>query len=280
MSNSGWVAIRRGLLDHVTTGRLTPSEYLVLVQLLLLADAGTGGGTINGPTLLHWTGHAFSLDTAQRILVSLHKKRYIWYHGVRAKVVQPYWVNKYRLTKGPKSLRITNLSQLFDKVAISDAEVLELAVEVGGEVADEVRGDPSDDYKKETENDKYKKNSLSIRMQSLDVITGSKGEMQAAEAAHIAQARCHQVHQVNAPPDCITQMHHSDASPPASPIKYVPQYGTPLGPATVREQDAGLRWSGADGGYYDHHSQRIVPHAEAIRRLGIQVNEGVTNCRY
>jgi hypothetical protein len=145
MRMSGWVALRRGIVDHLVTGKLTPNEYFALVQLILLADASTGRGTINGPTLLFWTQHAFSLDTGERVLASLHQKRYIWYRPSRSKNAQPYWVNRYELSRGPERLRMTNLSQLFEKETICDADVLRLADHGGDHTSEHVTDDASDD---------------------------------------------------------------------------------------------------------------------------------------
>ena len=38
----GWVPLRRGIMEHVYDGRLTPVEHHAFVSMLLLADAATG----------------------------------------------------------------------------------------------------------------------------------------------------------------------------------------------------------------------------------------------
>jgi hypothetical protein len=128
MNNGGWVQMRRGILDHLVDGRLTANEFTALTVLILLADGGTGGYTINAPTLLHWTGgDGFNIDTARRVLASLHDKQYIWYRSSRSRRVQRYFVNKYLLTKGPMKSLVTNLAQLFDRESICVDDVLRLA---------------------------------------------------------------------------------------------------------------------------------------------------------
>ena len=128
MRFNGWVKLDRSLAEDVCTGRLTGREALVLMILILWADKATGGGTINAPTLLYRLGNDRTFmcsKTAERILNSLHEKRRIWYRPSRAFEAQPYWVNGYQITIGRKkgSVSMLNLSQLFDKETISQADV-------------------------------------------------------------------------------------------------------------------------------------------------------------
>jgi len=134
---AGWVQYRRGIIEHVLDGRLTGHEHYALSQLILLADAATGGDRINAPLLCYYTGHVFNQDSAQRILNSLHDKGYIWY---RAKPFstksQPYWINHYTLTKGPMKARMTRIEKLLEKSMISQEDVWKAADETTDEIAD------------------------------------------------------------------------------------------------------------------------------------------------
>src|SRR3954470_14540893 len=99
MSYSGWVQYRRGIIEHVLDGRLKGLEHYALSQLILMADASTGGYNVNAPILMYWCGYVFNLDTSERTLKRLHDKGYIWYRGLRgSKCPQPYWINKYKLS--------------------------------------------------------------------------------------------------------------------------------------------------------------------------------------
>jgi len=141
-TNGNFVALRRGITQHVQDGRITGLEYLALLQLIIDADAGTGGYNVNGPLLMYRTGYVFNLDTAQRILKSLHDKQYVWYRPKAGpKTPQPYWINRYLLTKEQKrfGLRYTDLSQLFDKSTISQQDVWSHAGQLTGHDTDEYK---------------------------------------------------------------------------------------------------------------------------------------------
>jgi hypothetical protein len=124
MELSGWVKSRRGLLSHVRDGHLLPEYAWAFVILRDKADAGTAKGEINAPLLAHWMGPRCSQDKARRILRFLHKKRYIWYRAANTTEAQPYYVNKFELTKGPKTGFITDLSQLSTNKKVSEDDVL------------------------------------------------------------------------------------------------------------------------------------------------------------
>jgi hypothetical protein len=74
---NGYVPVRRGLVTHLQTGRMTVNEYVVFNLLLMLADHETGTGLINAPAIVYWSGGQLSLDGADRALRSLDKKDYI-----------------------------------------------------------------------------------------------------------------------------------------------------------------------------------------------------------
>jgi hypothetical protein len=77
MNFVGWVPLRRGIIAHTQHGRLSNTECLVLIFLIMLADKGTGAGTINAPSLCAFLP-GLSYDSAKRVLLSLEEKRYIF----------------------------------------------------------------------------------------------------------------------------------------------------------------------------------------------------------
>lgn len=76
MSSGNWVKMRRGILDHVQEGRITTTEYTVLLTLILLADSKTGSGIINAAMLRYWLPD-LSIHTVRKVLPSLEAKGYI-----------------------------------------------------------------------------------------------------------------------------------------------------------------------------------------------------------
>lgn len=141
MSYNGWVPYRRGIIEHVLDGRLKGLEHYALSQLILMADASNGGYNVNAPILMYWCGYVFNLDTSEKILKALNDKRYIWYRGLRgSKYPQPYWINKYKLSRGQFATRMTNLVQLYDKSIVSQEDVYKLA--------DQRTDERTDNYKK------------------------------------------------------------------------------------------------------------------------------------
>jgi hypothetical protein len=167
---AGWVKYRRGIIEHVLDGRLTGHEHYALSQLILLADAGTGGDRINAPLLCYYTGHVFNQDTAQKILNSLHSNGYIWYHGkVFSTIPQPYWVNRYKLTQGPMKERMTRIDELLGESTISLADIWKAAVETTDGNAVETTDETTDNYKKREERKDTKKQSTISNRESASV---------------------------------------------------------------------------------------------------------------
>ena len=74
---SGYIPKRRGLIEHLYDGRLTPMDYLVFDLLLLWGDANTGIATTNGPGLVYLSGNQLKLDTVQTSLLNLEEGGYI-----------------------------------------------------------------------------------------------------------------------------------------------------------------------------------------------------------
>jgi len=113
MNFSGWVAIPRSILNNTHTSRLSNTEQLVLMTLMLLADARTGSGYINAAAIRTYLPE-LRYDTAKRVLKSLEDKRLIYRQIVHAsKSLYPYWIHGYQVSDGPHRLLWTNLSQVF-----------------------------------------------------------------------------------------------------------------------------------------------------------------------
>ena len=107
---TGFVAMRRGVLDHPRMGYLSNNEFVVLLTLIMLADAATGSGTINAPSLRSYLPK-LSYPAAKRILQSLEDKKYIYRQITPfSKVVYRYWVNNYEVSRGIHQRCRTDLS--------------------------------------------------------------------------------------------------------------------------------------------------------------------------
>jgi hypothetical protein len=127
MNFSGWVPIRRGILEHTMTGALSGTEFMVFTALVLLADKSTGRGTTNAAAIRTYLP-GLKYDSAKRALLSLQVKRYIWRQiSPQSKVVYPYWINRYEVTDGPHKMLQTDLSEVFEKEDISAIRYIEAA---------------------------------------------------------------------------------------------------------------------------------------------------------
>jgi hypothetical protein len=166
MNFSGFVQLRRGLIDHTRDGRLTNNEALAFIMLTMLADKSTGSYTINGPTLRSYLPE-LSEDAAQRVLRSLEEKRYI-YRDVkpRSPLAYRYWIHRYEPTTGPYKLRQLDLTQVFETKDTSELRYVNRAVEgavdpaVEGAVDPAVEGAHYNNKKKNKKKDKEKIPSL------------------------------------------------------------------------------------------------------------------------
>lgn len=100
-----WVAVRRGLLEHIQYRDLSNQEALCFIIILLLADAKTGCWWGNAPELSRMAGGVGCNElAAQKVLRSLGKKGYVRSlreAGSRGRF--PIVVNKYRVTCGNSS---------------------------------------------------------------------------------------------------------------------------------------------------------------------------------
>ena len=159
----GWVAVPRSILHNTHTGKLSNNEQLVLITLILLADAKTGSGHINAAAIRTYLPE-LEYETAKRILKSLQDKRFL-YRQIRhsSKALYPYWIHGYQISDGPHKMSWTNLSQVFvtrdinltryDKSAPEDTpeHTPEVAPEVAPEHAPNNNKDPDNDTHKDTD---------------------------------------------------------------------------------------------------------------------------------
>jgi hypothetical protein len=138
MNFSGYVPLRRGILDHLMNGDLTNNQYLAYTVLIMLADKSTGMGRINAPVLRYFIPE-LSKDAAKRTLEGLAQKGYIFREiKERSPLPYPYWVNKYMPTTGKYKLL-----QLFVGEAIANNDVRYIKY-VKGAPEDAPEGAPED----------------------------------------------------------------------------------------------------------------------------------------
>jgi hypothetical protein len=113
MNFTGWVPLRRNILEHTMNGNISNNEFIVMMALILLADKSTGRGTINAPAIRAYLP-GLTYNSAKDALESLEKASYIYRQIVfKSKTVYPYWVNRYEVTDGIHKGLQTDLSQVF-----------------------------------------------------------------------------------------------------------------------------------------------------------------------
>jgi hypothetical protein len=131
VSNQGYVKIRRGLVDHLTDGKLNATEFAVLQVLILTAETATGSGTINAVVLRGCYFPEMTKDTAQRTLLSLETKGFLFrLNPANARRAYRYWIDKYEATTGPHRTRRSDLSQVSRSKEITDLRWVESPTEM------------------------------------------------------------------------------------------------------------------------------------------------------
>jgi hypothetical protein len=126
---NGYVQKRRGVLQHLVDGRMTPNEYFVFDILLILADHNTGCGKINASAIVFWSGGQLGVDGADRALRSLDKKNYIVRETSAGRMgLYPYRIQNYEIfwrdAKGAEHVRRTRFDRKTNKTETFD-ELLE-----------------------------------------------------------------------------------------------------------------------------------------------------------
>jgi hypothetical protein len=209
---SGYVQLRRGLLEHLQDGRLSLLEYAVLVALILLASKESGSGTINANTLGSFMGDGLDYESEvprnrqrgkQRILRSLEVKHYIFRNIVpRSKRAYRYWIDKYVCTDGPNKSRRLDLSQVFTTKDVSCIRYVGAVAEgvaepVAETVASNKKGEKRLETKPSTETSASLKDSVINTKSESEHSTkrSSKSEACALHGAH--HGVHHDVHHVN-----------------------------------------------------------------------------------
>lgn len=125
MNFGGFVPLRRGIIAHTQRGRLSNTECLVLIFLIMLADKGSGAGTINAPCLRTFLP-GLTYDAAKRVLESLEEKRYIFRQIIPfSKIVYPFWVNRYIPTVGKYKSLQCSLTKAFETRDVKDIEYVQ-----------------------------------------------------------------------------------------------------------------------------------------------------------
>lgn len=83
--SSGFIKLRRGIIEHLQSGRMTADEFCVFSLLLPLADFRSGTWQGSGVALSTYLS-AWSLRKCQRVLKSLAGKGYITLRSMRGKM--------------------------------------------------------------------------------------------------------------------------------------------------------------------------------------------------
>jgi len=113
MNFTGWVAIPRSIIENTYTGLLSNTEQLVLLTLMLLADAKTGSGYINAAAIRVYLPD-LKYGTAKRVLKSLEDKRLIFRKIKPASNdLYPYWLHGYQISGGQHKMSFIDLSEVF-----------------------------------------------------------------------------------------------------------------------------------------------------------------------
>jgi hypothetical protein len=145
---SGWIPMRRGIVEHLINRSLTMCEFAVLSVLIMLADKESGSYTINVPTLKYYLPELTD-DIADRTLRSLDKKRYIFRKiTYKSKIAYPYWIEGFVPTFGPNKARRLDLSEVFASKDISRLRYSDPAAEGAAEDADEGQAEGADSNEK------------------------------------------------------------------------------------------------------------------------------------
>ena len=115
MNFSGYVQMRRGILEHTMSGHLSLHQYAAFLVLLMLADKSTGMGRINAPVLQTYLPD-ISVKACQRALERLETKGFI-FREIRdhSRLVYRYWVDKFRPTAGKYRMSQTFVAEAIEK---------------------------------------------------------------------------------------------------------------------------------------------------------------------
>lgn len=177
MNYIGFVQLRRGILEHTQSGRLSTHEYAVHSVLIMLADKETGRGEINAPLLRYYLPD-LSVDAAQRALKSLTKKGYVYREKpARKKRASRFWINKYECTAGPHKFKRVCLDEVFRSKDVKDIRYVDTpeggATEGAAQGATEGATDPAAQGANSNNNRKVKQDKREVAAVAVDPIQDS-----------------------------------------------------------------------------------------------------------
>jgi hypothetical protein len=312
VSSVGWVALRRGILQHLQEGRLSNTEALALVVLILLADKGTGAGTINAPCLRYFIP-GLSSDAAKRALQSLQEKGYIFRDIKRLSVIAyPYWVNRYVVTDGRHKALQTDISRALETKDPKDIRYVPPAPEGAPEGALEGALPTAHYYKNRESINKNRENSIVAKVNAslnstnerklsdkpyeskitsgIGVCASGKGSLNDEQSvpapSGVPQEHGQDVTQTDEQGDAArgknlvstaagTLQQTRVDSPPRQQKKVDEHfYLLPRNVSAEQAACAGLRWSGYDGAFINVRTGSEVSHDDA-KRLIVSANPEV-----
>ena len=123
---SGFVPVRRGVMDHVFDGRMTPPEHHAFLSMLCLADAATGTWRGSAPALTTVLGYT-SKNTMAEALDALEAKGYIlrdYAPGRRGNF--PILIGKLLLTRGVNAGKRVDLAATKRQYGIPEGRLSKL----------------------------------------------------------------------------------------------------------------------------------------------------------
>jgi hypothetical protein len=268
---TGYVQVRRGLLEHLVDGRLTILEYATLVTLVLLASKDSGSSTINANTLGAFMGEGLDYESdvprnrqrgKQRVLQSLETKGYIFREIIpHSKRAYKYWVDKYLLTGGTHKSRRLDLSKVFATKDVSDIRYANPVAEgVAETVAEGVASNKTGEKKHETRD-----------------YPSTVSRECASECDSMSASECSSMQRTMRTGECASECASLSASECASRIQYVSTDSPTDSPPTVEmvgtgppvpfaygDSIAGLEFvTGEDAGYRCARTGRRIDYDEA-----------------
>ncbi len=261
MNFSGWIPLRRGLAEHTMDGRLSSTEALALMYLILLADKASGCGKINAPVLRTFLPD-LTRNGAKRVLCSLEEKRYIIREIIpRSPLVYRYWVDKFEPSTGSNKLSQLDLSKAFATKQLSDIRYRKR--EPDGGPARMPDGGPArvpdgeHYYNTDTDRDRDTDNPSVSRVEGLTDASWNESGKRSAQRS-MSKASAHE----EAHMEAFEEAHMEALHDVSHTSKESEAHSRALLPVT----DLGIRWSGNDGACISLATRRPVPH-ETVCRL-------------
>ncbi len=125
--SGGFVQMRRGIMQHLYEGEMTPMEFLAFVLVVLLADKATGVWRGSNPALVTISGEQLSASTVKDVMAKLEAKGYILRGYVRGKRSNfPILIDKYLCTVGAHNGERVDLVATKKAHSIPDGEFTDL----------------------------------------------------------------------------------------------------------------------------------------------------------